>query len=183
MADFNFEVAKLHNICSIKFHSNTVLCLLRNLMEQSLPSDYLCKFFQIFFFFNYPSQHTVKDCASFTNYMRRRMRSMEALLSLLWPCGCLRYVCDQLCMYGGHSIPTWTRRESHWWSVLDFWKINLEKSCSTNWIFSLFRTGFLLPNAYVACKNQFQNWFLLAKNPVHRTWFLQLDFSTGGAGG
>ena len=31
------------------------------------------------------------------------------------------------------------------WSVLDFWKINLGKSSSTNWIFSLFRTGFLLP--------------------------------------
>ena len=29
------------------------------------------------------------------------------------------------------------------WSVLDFWKINLEKSSSTNWIFSLFQTGFL----------------------------------------
>ena len=27
-------------------------------------------------------------------------------------------------------------------SVLDFWKINLEKSNLTNWIFSLFRTGF-----------------------------------------
>ena len=31
------------------------------------------------------------------------------------------------------------------WAVLDFWKINLEKSSSTNWIFSLFRTGFLMP--------------------------------------
>ena len=31
------------------------------------------------------------------------------------------------------------------WSVLDFWKINLEKSSSMNWIFSLFRTEFLLP--------------------------------------
>ena len=29
------------------------------------------------------------------------------------------------------------------WSALDFWKINLEKSSLTNWIFSLFRTGFL----------------------------------------
>ena len=29
--------------------------------------------------------------------------------------------------------------------VLDFWKINLEKSSSTNWIFNLFWTGFLLP--------------------------------------
>ena len=31
------------------------------------------------------------------------------------------------------------------WSVLDFWKIDLEKSSSTNWIFSLFRIEFLLP--------------------------------------
>ena len=31
------------------------------------------------------------------------------------------------------------------WSVLDFWKINLEKSSSMNWIFSPLRTGFLLP--------------------------------------
>ena len=30
-------------------------------------------------------------------------------------------------------------------SLLDFWKIKLEKSSSTNWIFSLFRTRFLLP--------------------------------------
>ena len=30
-------------------------------------------------------------------------------------------------------------------SVLDFWKIKLEKSSSTNWIFILFWTGFLLP--------------------------------------
>ena len=37
-----------------------------------------------------------------------------------------------------HPTPT------HCWSVLDFWKINLEKSSSTNWIFSLFRTKFLL---------------------------------------
>ena len=31
------------------------------------------------------------------------------------------------------------------WSVLDFWEINLEKSNLRNWIFSIFRTGFLLP--------------------------------------
>ena len=53
---------------------------------------------------------------------------------------------------------------SLWWSVLDFWKINFEKSSWMNWIFA----------ACVACKNQF------------RTWFFQLDFlkfkyrSTGG---
>ena len=34
---------------------------------------------------------------------------------------------------------------SQTWSVLDFWKINLEKSSLTNWIFSLFQTEFLLP--------------------------------------
>ena len=60
------------------------------------------------------------------------------------------------------------------WSVLDFWKINLEKSSFTNWIFSLFQTGFF--TACVACKNQFPNWFLKAKNPVHGTWVFQLDF-------
>ena len=43
--------------------------------------------------------------------------------------------------------------------------------------------------ACVACKNQFRNWFLLAKNPFRRIWFLQLDFSkikyrsTGGVSG
>ena len=31
------------------------------------------------------------------------------------------------------------------WSVLNFWKINLGKSSSMNWIFSLFQTWFLLP--------------------------------------
>ena len=37
------------------------------------------------------------------------------------------------------------KSESPCWAVLDFWKINLEKSSLTNWIFSLFKTGFLLP--------------------------------------
>ena len=31
--------------------------------------------------------------------------------------------------------------------------------------------------ACVTCKNQFRNWFLQVKNPVHRTWFFKLDFS------
>ena len=44
---------------------------------------------------------------------------------------------------------------------LYFWKIDLEKSSLTNWIFSLFRTWFLL----------------LAVNPVPQTRFFQLDFS------
>ena len=46
------------------------------------------------------------------------------------------------------------------WSVLDFWTINLEKSSSMKWIFSLIQTGFLLP-----------------KSPVCQTSFLQLDLS------
>ena len=54
------------------------------------------------------------------------------------------------------------------WSVLDFWKINLEKSkfnkSISNWIFT-------------ACKNQFQNCFLRTKYPVCRGWSLQFDFS------
>ena len=58
-------------------------------------------------------------------------------------------------------------------SVLDFWRNNLKKSSSINWIFSLFWTRFLL---CVAWKNQFQNWFLQDINPVCQTWFLQLDF-------
>ena len=58
-------------------------------------------------------------------------------------------------------------------SVLDFWRNNLKKSSSINWIFSLFWTRFLM---CVAWKNQFRNWFLQAINPVCQTWFLQLDF-------
>ena len=34
----------------------------------------------------------------------------------------------------------------------------------------------LILTACVSCKNQFRNQFLQAKNPVHRNWFLQLDF-------
>ena len=30
-------------------------------------------------------------------------------------------------------------------SILDFWKIKLEKSILTNWIFNLFQAGFSLP--------------------------------------
>ena len=55
-------------------------------------------------------------------------------------------------------------------SVLDFWKIMLEKLSLTNWIFSLFRNGFLL-------QNQFWNWFLKVKNQVPQTRFFKLDFS------
>ena len=49
------------------------------------------------------------------------------------------------------------------WSVLDFWKIKFEKSSSTNWIFSLIWTGFLLP--------VFWNWYLQVKNPELSHWF------------
>ena len=48
----------------------------------------------------------------------------------------LRYI-KTSCFYASTQTPCW--------SVLDFWKINLKKSSLTNWIFSLFRTGFLLP--------------------------------------
>ena len=72
-------------------------------------------------------------------------------------------------------------------SVLDFRKINLEKSSSMNWIFSLFQPGFLLPVYYsVACKNQFRNWFFQTKDPVlsnliFTTWFSKIKYrSTGG---
>ena len=58
------------------------------------------------------------------------------------------------------------------WSVLDFWKINLEKSSLTNLIFSLFFT------ARVACKNQFRNWSLQAKNLVRRTWIFKIQVLT-----
>ena len=48
-----------------------------------------------------------------------------------------------------------------------FLKNQVKNSSSTNWIFT----------AQVACKNQFGNWFLQAKNPICRTWFLQPDSS------
>ena len=44
------------------------------------------------------------------------------------------------------------------------WKTQVEKT-------QVWQTRFL------ACKNQFWNWFLQAKNLVLRTWFFQLDFS------
>ena len=40
---------------------------------------------------------------------------------------------------------TWSFNLTPYQSVVDFWKINFEKSSLMNWIFSLFRTGFLLP--------------------------------------
>ena len=83
-------------------------------------------------------------------------------------------------------------------SILDFWKIQFEKSTSTNWISSLFQTGFLLLSC-VACKNQLifarsgnswskeqrskirYNFALpictwLLKNPVWKIKFDELDY-------
>ena len=57
-----------------------------------------------------------------------------------------------------------------YWFVLDFWKINLEKSSSTNWIFSLFRTEFLLPAQ--PSKINFEIDFCRLK-----IQFVELDFS------
>ena len=57
-----------------------------------------------------------------------------------------------------------------WFLKNQFWKIKFDKldfQSISNWIFT----------ACVACKNQFQNWFLQVKNPVGRTWFFKLDFS------
>ena len=49
-------------------------------------------------------------------------------------------------------------------SVLDFWKIRLEKSSPIfNWIFTV----------CVVCKNQFRNWFMQVKNPVRPTRFFK----------
>jgi hypothetical protein len=56
------------------------------------------------------------------------------------------------------------------WSVLDIWKINLEKLSSMNWIFSLFQTWFLLP-VYPA-KINFEIDFCRLK-----IQFVELDFS------
>ena len=55
------------------------------------------------------------------------------------------------------------RTNSSCWFVLDFWKINLEKSSSTNWIFSLFRTAGLqksIPKLIFAGYLVRRNWFL-----------------------
>ena len=42
------------------------------------------------------------------------------------------------------KLPTCVTMQSPCWSLLDFWKIKLEKSTSINCNFSLFQTGFLL---------------------------------------
>ena len=98
-----------------------------------------------------------------------RLRSTFAMLKVLLikSCCVLFFIKNHLCWF------------APCWSVLDFWKFNLEKSSSMNWIFSLFQTGFF--TACVACKNQFRNWFLQAKNPVCRTWFFknQVEINRG----
>ena len=60
------------------------------------------------------------------------------------------------------------------WSVLDFWKINLEKSSLMSWILVDFELDF-----YCLCSMQKSITidFCKAKNPVRWTWFFQLDFS------
>ena len=56
------------------------------------------------------------------------------------------------------------------WSVLKFWKINLEKSSSTNWNFSLQKSiSKLIFAGYTGSKNQVQN-----RLKIH---FIELDFS------
>ena len=50
--------------------------------------------------------------------------------------------------------------------LVDLFLIFEKSSCKNQ----IRQTGFL------AWKNRFQNWFLQAKSPVCRTWFLQLDF-------
>ena len=48
------------------------------------------------------------------------------------------------------------------------WKIEFDELdflSISNWIFT----------AWLACKNQFWNWFLQAKNPVCRTWFFKIQ--------
>ena len=56
------------------------------------------------------------------------------------------------------------------WSVLEFWKIKLEKSSSPNWIFSLQKTiSKLIFAGYTVCK--FSVWNRL------KIQFVELDFS------
>ena len=56
------------------------------------------------------------------------------------------------------------------WSVLEFWKIKLEKSSSTNWIFSLQKSiSKLIFAGYTGSKNQVRNRLKIK--------FVKLDFS------
>ena len=72
-------------------------------------------------------------------------------------------------------LPKWHSWQSPYPSVLDFWKIKLEKSSSTNWIF---KTNWIF-TVCVACKNQFRNWFCRLKiqfsssNLIFQTWFFK----------
>ena len=63
---------------------------------------------------------------------------------------------DELDFYSIWNCIFTAYRVSTYPSVLDFWKIKIEKLSSTNWIFASY-TGI--------------------KNPVRRTWFFQHDFS------
>ena len=66
------------------------------------------------------------------------------------------------------------------WSVLDFWKIQMGKSSSTNWIFSLFQTGFLLP--VQPSKINFKIEFLRLKIQLSKLIFKTCFFKKTGGG-
>ena len=70
-------------------------------------------------------------------------------------------VLKNFCAIPWHQKPT---------PLVDCWKIKFVEQDFQSVSNLIFTT-------YVACKNQFQNWFLLAKNPVCQTWLLQHDFS------
>ena len=66
-----------------------------------------------------------------------------ALLMMSYTSGVCREIYRNRVNY--YSVIYFSRTLSPYPSVLDFWKIQLEESNLTNWIFSLFQTGFLLP--------------------------------------
>ena len=70
-------------------------------------------------------------------------------------------VLKNFCAIPWHQKPT---------PLVDCWKIKFVEQDFQSVSNLIFTT-------YVACKNQFQNWFLLAKNPVCHPQFLQLVFS------
>ena len=80
-------------------------------------------------------------------------------LHILWKRSTFSIFCHVTILLGMNRY----RRQTPCWSVLDFWKINLEKSSLVNWIFSLFQTGFLLPVHTAATEGVMhlfdQNWW------------------------
>ena len=78
--------------------------------------------------------------------------------------------------YVTHYWPPILGWNSPYWSVLKYYLI-YEKSI---WKNQVRRTRFLVYfELDFYCKNQFQNWFFHAKNPVCRTWFLQINRGIG----